>query len=287
MSALPSQPEALDELLIALVDGELTPETFARLGSRLSEDPAAQVYYRRYMRLCALLEFELANVRGEGVTRPANVATAAQAGAAIESPPPPVVSALSLDPSTYFSGCPLVCRSAAHLCLCSDRSLPRDAGRPDLGRGHDRGAASPSREIAQPDEAVVAAGPVIGRITRLPAGKWRSAIPIAVGADVHAGQVFRLQQGVMELVYSSGVKVTLEGPTEYLAIGPGGGILLLGKLTVRTPKAAGRAPFWVRSESAMVTGGEGSEFGLKVDSSRATGIYVFRGAWNSVCRTRP
>ena len=61
------QPEELHELLIALSDGELSGEQFARLQQLLRQDPAAQAYYRQYMRLCALLEFERA--AGEGRMR--------------------------------------------------------------------------------------------------------------------------------------------------------------------------------------------------------------------------
>ena len=58
--------EPLQELLIALTDGEMDAAQFAELEKLLLNDPAAQAYYRRYMRLCALLEFEHAAAAGAG-----------------------------------------------------------------------------------------------------------------------------------------------------------------------------------------------------------------------------
>ena len=72
----PSPSAELHELLIALGEGELSGPQFARLQRLLAADPAARAYYEKYMRLCALLEFEFAvPTRGESrVTSPADVA---------------------------------------------------------------------------------------------------------------------------------------------------------------------------------------------------------------------
>jgi hypothetical protein len=264
MSALPSQPEALDELLIALVDGELTPETFARLGARLSADPAAQACYRRYMRLCALLEFELAKGRGQDGAGPA---------ARRPERAPPVVSLGLMHFAAPQSFLAVLVSYAFVVLLIGAGVLAAWAWRgPREGE-----IVSRSPEAGAADAAPVFLGPVVGRITKLPANKWRCPIPVAVGADVHVGQEFRIQQGLIEVVYGSGVQVTLEGPADYVVLSPSTGALLKGKLTVRSPKAVDRELFCVRSETAIVTERGDCEFGLKVDCPGAAGIYVFRG----------
>ncbi len=53
MTSLLSQPDELHELLTALTDGEMSGEQFGRLQQLLLQNPAAQAYYRQYMRLCA------------------------------------------------------------------------------------------------------------------------------------------------------------------------------------------------------------------------------------------
>ncbi len=60
MNTSSPQPDELSALLIALTDGEMDGEQFARLQSLLAENAEAQTYFRQYMRLCAFLEFERA-----------------------------------------------------------------------------------------------------------------------------------------------------------------------------------------------------------------------------------
>ena len=70
MSTALLQPEELDHLLAALVDGELSGQQFLALQHLLSQDPAAEAYYRQYMRLCALLEFDRAAETGDDAETP-------------------------------------------------------------------------------------------------------------------------------------------------------------------------------------------------------------------------
>ena len=47
-------------------------------------------------------------------------------------------------------------------------------------------------------------------------------------------RVFVLESGMLEITYDSGAKVILQGPALFSADSGNGGLLLCGKLTVRT-----------------------------------------------------
>ena len=104
---------------------------------------------------------------------------------------------------------------------------------------------------------------------------WRGQL--AVGAEIHSPSHLVFSQGLVEITYNCGARVTLEGPAAFDVDSPNSGILHLGKATVRTPKAADRPLFCVLSPTALVTERGDCEFGLMVDQSRASRVCVFRG----------
>ena len=107
-------------------------------------------------------------------------------------------------------------------------------------------------------------------------GDWRGQM--AVGAEVPSDHCFVLSQGILELTYNGGAKVTLEGPTLFYVDSPRGGTLQQGKATVSTPPPADRPLFCVRSRTAVVTERGNCQFGLEVERSGASHVYVFRGS---------
>ena len=58
---------------------------------------------------------------------------------------------------------------------------------------------------------------------------------------------------------------------------PHGGRLYQGKATVSTPRAVDRPLFSLRCRTAVVTEHGNSEFGLEVERSGASHLYIFRG----------
>ena len=145
-----SQPDPLNKLLAALTDGETTPETFVGLQTRFSEDPAALGYYRRYMRLCAMLEFELAKEREQEGDW-----SEARNGRPASSDP----SSFVVHSSFLRRPGPFVYRSAAFLCVRRSDFRRRDACR------------GPGRRRPVPASAPFAATPP-NRGQRMPAASF-------------------------------------------------------------------------------------------------------------------
>ena len=100
--------------------------------------------------------------------------------------------------------------------------------------------------------------------------------PLAARRSIHLRHLV-FSQGLVEITYNCGARVTLEGPAAFDVDSPNSGILHLGKATVRTPKAADRPLFCVLSPTALVTERGDCEFGLMVNQSRASRVCVFRG----------
>ena len=80
-----------------------------------------------------------------------------------------------------------------------------------------------------------------GRWLAGPTGRWR----------IHSPSNLVFSQGLVEITYNCGARVTLEGPAAFDVDSPNSGILHLGKATVRTPKAADRPLFCVLSPTAV------------------------------------
>jgi hypothetical protein len=117
---------------------------------------------------------------------------------------------------------------------------------------------------------------MIAKVTRtVGINNWRG--PKAVTADARCDHCLGVMKGLVELTYSTGVKVTLEGPALFNVDSPNGGWLYHGKVTVSTPKAVDRPLFCLRCPTALVTEHGNNEFGLQVERSGASSIYVFRG----------
>ena len=141
----------------------------------------------------------------------------------------------------------------------------------------------------------------VGRITGMADCRWadpgrrsrrRHAVPL--------GRRYALASGLMEITYTTGAKVILQGPCTYEVDSAAGGFLSLGKLTarvetkgkaeggrrraeIRNPKSEVRIPlppssfpFVVRTPTAIVTD-LGTEFGVEVDEQGRTESHVFAG----------
>jgi len=161
---------------------------------------------------------------------------------------------------------------------------------------------------------------MIGCVTDMSTCRWaedvsaeeiagsRKAPPLALFSQVAAGRKFDLDSGLVEITFSSGAKVILQGPATF-EVEPNGGFLSFGKLTgvfekgaessqqtsrVADSKGVSRllssvigsnsdagapnvSPFFVRTPTATIVD-LGTEFGIDVDRNGRTASYVFRGA---------
>ena len=100
--------------------------------------------------------------------------------------------------------------------------------------------------------------------------RWRLKSELNILPD----QTLTMRQGLMELEFASGARVTLEGPATFTALSPMSAVLLHGQLTANVPKQA-------RGFKVETPGGQtidlGTRFGLSVDDRGETETHVFEG----------
>ncbi len=249
-SPLP-QSEELHRLLTVLSDGEPSGAEFDRLQQLLRQDPAAQAYYRQYMRLCALLEFERAASGNEGRGPGTSVPSEALSGQwsvvgkseignqEPELPTPePLIAPIIVDSSAAVHDPLFSIRSPLGGWLLSYAAATVITGMAILGAWLHK--VSLDSHIAQEQPLLVRRGDeprpeYVGRITGMADCEWadRRTTPPSSAAAVPVGGKYALSSGLMEITYHTGAKVILQGPCTYEVDSARGGFLSLGKLTAR------------------------------------------------------
>lgn len=123
---------------------------------------------------------------------------------------------------------------------------------------------------------------VVGRVTGLEGVAWPPGEPeLLFGAEVHQGQVIRLESGVLELLLSTGAKVTIEGPADFEATSPSEAAFGHGKLAAAVPRLArGYTIMTPTSELVDI----GTQFGVIVEDTGDSELHVFDG--HVVARSR-
>jgi hypothetical protein len=104
--------------------------------------------------------------------------------------------------------------------------------------------------------------------------RWAVKSPRLKAGDTLGSDLLRLESGVVELTFSTGAKVAVEGPAQFKVNGVNGLELLAGKISAEVSgKAHG---FSVKSPTANVVD-LGTRFGEIVNSEHATEVDVFQG----------
>jgi hypothetical protein len=106
------------------------------------------------------------------------------------------------------------------------------------------------------------------------AAELLDAATLALGADLPAGQLLNLKDGLAEITFESGAKIILHGPSRFTIGDARGGDLHLGRLTAKVPHTA--VGFTVSTPSGKVVD-LGTEFGVAVTAARLTEVVVFVG----------
>ncbi|MGD9631846.1 MAG: FecR domain-containing protein [Pirellulales bacterium] len=94
-----------------------------------------------------------------------------------------------------------------------------------------------------------------------------------LASRVRAGENLTLERGQVELTYSTGAKLLLTGPSEFLVL-PAGGKLRRGELVARVPQAG--HGFTIETPHGKVID-LGTEFGVVVDDFGVSQVSVFEG----------
>jgi hypothetical protein len=282
-----SASSELWSLLAARCDGAMTPQSWERLNQLLRNDPDARRIYILHMdQHAALLWRYRDGVAEEGYPSGPVTVSVVPAGPTI-----PTFSAGLWHGAIncLSSGWPLAYLIATVVLatgLLVAHRTPRFAAVPFASHTpavSDR--SLPEREVQ-----------LVGQVTGAVDCRWvKNGDSPAVGASVPVGYKCRLASGLLEITYSSGAKVLLQGPVTYTVESPAGGYLSVGKLTARLDGNAKRgtlnaklpgssssfsiqpSAFVVRTPTAMVTD-LGTEFGVEVAKSGETTSHVFRGS---------
>ncbi len=304
-------------MVAALCDGAIDRPSFARLERLLDSDPEARQWYIAYLDLHGELCWNhLADAsRGLGTSVPGELGSAegsriqevskseipdqqvsipeSAASAAEPLMPPIVIDTGGPFPAPFSS-----LGSSLGGWLFSYAAATVITGMAILGAWvykvshdyHPAGAPSPMIAECQPDPKPAD----VGRITGVADCRWSNpdAAPPYPSAAVPLGHKYDLLSGLMEISYTTGAKVILQGPCSYEVDSAAGGFLALGKLTARVEKLSAisdqlseipnlksqipNPKFVVRTPTAVVTD-LGTEFGVEVDRSGGSRTRVFRG----------
>ncbi|MBN1394974.1 MAG: hypothetical protein JW959_08120 [Pirellulales bacterium] len=134
----------------------------------------------------------------------------------------------------------------------------------------------------------------VGRVIGMKDCRWSDPnTRTYIGASAPLGREYALASGLMEVAYSGGARVILEGPCSYKVESTAGGFLERGKLTanIKTQSSKPKAQssehsplsplnfplFSVRTPTAIVTD-LGTEFGVEVAENGETASHVFQGS---------
>ena len=217
MAANSAQLGNLHNILTALIDGQPSEEQLADLEHLLSETPDALIYYRKYMRICAFLEFERSEVEKPQDAAFTTEGVLPRVVTQTQSPSPCLLSTTL--PSTvgwFSSGWPVAYLIATVICgvglLIGSHvyvSQP-GAGRQAIVSAQPWWLAEPKTEL-------------VGRITGMVDCKWAGAA--SDSPDVPLGRKYELASGLMEITYDTGAKVILQGPVTYEVESANGGYL--------------------------------------------------------------
>ncbi|MCA9238961.1 MAG: hypothetical protein KDA37_02125 [Planctomycetales bacterium] len=123
---------------------------------------------------------------------------------------------------------------------------------------------------------------VLGRVAGLDQAVWSDeAARLEFGDKIELGQKISLESGVVELLLSSGAKVTIEGPARFEATSALEATLELGRIAAAAPRVArGYTVLTPTSELVDI----GTQFGVLVDEVGDSELHVFDG--DVVARSR-
>ena len=122
---------------------------------------------------------------------------------------------------------------------------------------------------------IVRSGEAIARLTGAVDCQWadsRNAHP--VGWQFRAGETVELRQGLVQVQFQLGTRVTLEGPCRFRIVKPSLGRMEAGRMVALVPPAD--HGFTLETPQATVVD-LGTEFGVEVSSDEKTEVQVFCG----------
>ncbi len=113
----------------------------------------------------------------------------------------------------------------------------------------------------------------VAMLTRVVDARWgQSTGPLTVGGALEPGWL-RLESGLAQIIFYSGARVVIEGPTELQLVSPGEAVCPSGRLLAEVPQPA--RGFRLRTDQLNVVD-LGTAFGINSTRAR-TEVHVFKG----------
>jgi hypothetical protein len=243
------QPEHLERLIDAYLDGEISPVELEQLDKAICAAPENVRRFARRAMLHSCLDQQLSacdDALVEDVGRTSKLRASVRNVAEFFARPTP----LSLTVAAVTLGVLLVAMAFM--------------------------APPVYRALTRTDSANDAPPPVIvAQITGLHEAVWSSRqIGGYRGAHLAAGHRLELKEGLAEVTYRSGARVTLQGPVVFNVTGPNAAMLQQGRLAAMvTVESRG----FVVDTTAVRVVDLGTEFGVTVDQQRGAEVHVFQG----------
>ncbi len=265
MNQAAPQFDELGRLLAALCDGALTVEESARLEQLAGASSEARRFALDYLLLNGELQWEAASGAGSLPRLPELVLARAQVSC---DAPGGVFSLSRLRPPTSWTSRALAA-SALVVVACTGLLLAgffwgvpwvRQDGGPAMADD------APPARITQTHRAV----------------GFAADADLFEQADLDRAAWIDLREGLLELAFSRGARVVLQGPARLEIAGPNEARLESGSLVAHVPREA--SGFAVHTPTVSVID-RGTEFGVAVAPSGESRIRVFEGAVDIVPRT--
>lgn len=250
MNAPEDQNHALHDMLEAYLEGTISPREFARLEALIGSDPEVRRQYVEFMDLHASLDHQARESSESSSTD----TTSPVAASPNILPRPPVLPtpAISENGFTALLGAGLVLMSLAIIVLFTRSFLLHSDSVHDT--------------TVMPE--------YVATLVSAQDCRWKNNdVPQLPGAQLQAGQL-HLVEGVVELVFLQGARVTLTGPVVFDLLSANRGALRSGRLTADVPDSA-------RGFTVEAPGGEvidyGTEFAIVVNDSGHSDVNVIKG----------
>jgi len=239
--------DELDRLAETMASGDATRRDARRLSELLRDDPEAQDAYLDCLDVHAMLRWEFRD----------------RDAAEGSSPSPPLPSRDDAPgvatPPTRRTG--VIGRIVWIGALAAALALV--------------GAVSVALLSSDADPARPAAGDASGfaRLTRSAGDRWSDAEALQTGQRLGAQRI-RLQSGIVQITYDSGVVALLAGPADLEMTGPKHAYLHEGRVVLRVPPSA--IGYTIETAEANVID-LGTEFGVQANASVGTDVQVYEG----------
>ena len=260
----------LNELIVASIDNDITPEQFEQLKAFLRDDTDAQAYYSKIISLFVVLKENRAVLSEQNVDD--EISEFFQGiindGLAV----PAIRDEMILDPSDIRE--PAKESEATNRRHVDRRSFFRNVAKfaavllifasivfVDSWLKNNRSANNGSHYL--------------GKLTRTVDAQWSNVSgPIEIGSELYAGPM-SLEHGLAEIVLSNGAEVLIEGPCDFKLESESQIFLDSGSLVANIKNSLVKR-LVVRTDNATIVD-YGTEFGVLVDRLGNTTTQVFQG----------